>query len=57
MMIYIIYAGESFNYAIEQAVWNATPTNSDLDINIEYVFIRIFAVKDRVAEKRKLHKL
>jgi hypothetical protein len=32
----IFCAVENFNHAVQQAVWNATPTGSNLDINIEY---------------------
>jgi len=44
---------ESFNYAVQQAAWNAIPTNSNLDIiTSEYSFL----IKDKPTEK-KLPKL
>jgi len=45
----IIRAVESFNYAVQQAAWSATPTSSN-----QY---RIFICnKRRTSKKRKLHK-
>jgi hypothetical protein len=48
----ITRAVESFNNAVQQVAWSATPINSNLDINIEYSVI-----KEKLAEKRKLRKL
>jgi len=47
----IASAVESFNYTIQEATWNATTNNPD--INIEYSF----AVKVKTSKKRKVRKL
>jgi hypothetical protein len=46
----ILCAIESFNHAIQQAVWNATPMCGNLDIDIEYSS----AIKDKVTEKKQV---
>jgi len=42
---------ESFNYAIQQIAWSATPTSSNPDIEYSPV------TKEKLAEKRKFRKL
>jgi len=49
----IIGAVESFNYAVQEATWNTRSISSNPDMNIEYSS----AIKEKLAEKRKLRKL
>jgi len=49
----IICAVESFIHEVQQAAWNATPVCKSANTNFEYSS----AIKDKLAEKRKLHKL
>jgi hypothetical protein len=44
---------ENYNNAVQYAAWSATPTSSNLDIDIEYSC----AIKEKLAERKKLRKL
>jgi len=49
----IICAVESFNHEVQQAAWNAIPVCKSKNTSFEYSS----AIKDKLAEKRKLRKL
>jgi len=49
----IICAVENFEHEVQQTAWNATPVCKSTNISFEYSS----AIKDKLAEKRKLRKL
>jgi len=49
----IICTVKSFNHKVQQATWNTTPVCKNTNTSFEYSS----AIKDKLAEKRKLRKL